>query len=245
MTPFKVAVNGALGKMGSESVRAIRADSELELVGEFDASNDLKQAIQDCGANIVVDFTTAEFAFENTLKILQAGAHPVIGTTGFTSEQINTLTKQFAEQQFGGIIAPNFSVGAILMMRMAKQCAEFFPHVEIIELHHDRKADAPSGTSIKTAELIAENRTVPPTKVDEKEIIAGARGGRCHDIAIHSIRLPGLVAHQQVLFGGHGETLSIRHDSMNRECFMPGVILACKKVPELKQLVYGLENILF
>lgn len=245
MTLLKVAVNGAQGKMGSESVRAILADSELELVGEFDANVNLADAIKASAADVVVDFTIAGFAFDNALKIIESGAHPVIGTSGLTSEEITLLTSKSAERQLGGLIAPNFSVGAVMMMTMAKQCAEFFPHVEIIEMHHDAKVDAPSGTATKTAELIAENRTIPTQKVDEKEFIEGVRGGRSHDIAIHSVRLPGLIAHQQVLFGGHGETLSIRHDSMNRESFMPGVILACKKVPSLNKLVYGLEHLLF
>lgn len=241
----RVAVNGAKGKMGAESVNAIQADSELELVGAFEHDNNLIDSILDSKAEVVVDFTTAEFAFDNAKKIIDSGAHPVIGTTGFTPEQIEELTALCNELKRGAIIAPNFSVGAVLMMELSKQCAKHFPHVEIIELHHDRKADAPSGTSIKTAELIAQNREVPKPKVDEKEMIEGARGGVCNDIHVHSVRLPGLVANQQVLFGGLGETLTIKHDTINRQAFMPGVVMSCKKVKELDTLVYGLESILF
>lgn len=245
MAMIRVAVNGSDGKMGLESVQAILAAPNLELVGEFNQQHDLSQEIPKSKAQVVVDFTTANVVFENTKKIIDAGAHPVIGTTGFTSEQIDELTTLSATLKRGGIIAPNFSVGALLMMKLSKECAQHFPHVEIIEMHHDNKVDAPSGTAVKTAELIAQNRTVPTQKVEEKIMIPGARGGVCENINVHSVRLPGLVAHQQVLFGGIGETLTIKHDTINRQAFMPGVVLACNKVIALNRLVYGLETLLF
>lgn len=245
MKKIKVAINGAHGKMGAQAVDAVNEDHELELVGALEKSDNLGNTILDAKADVVIDFTTAEFAYENTKTIIELGAHPVIGTTGFNPAQIQELTDMCADLKRGAIIAPNFSIGALLMMRMAKECVQYFPHVEIIEMHHDRKADAPSGTSIKTAELIAENRVTPEAKVDEKELIDGARGGSCNDIPVHSVRLPGLVAHQQVIFGGTGETLNIKHDTINRSAFMPGVVLSCKKVIGLNSLVYGLENLLF
>lgn len=240
----RVIVNGALGQMGQEVVKAVEKTNAFEIVAKSDRHDNLAQLIINTSTDIVIDFTNAHCAFENCKTIIENGAHPVIGTTGFSVEQIDLLKSICEEQKLGGIIAPNFSIGAILMMRYASEIATYFPHVEIIELHHDRKADAPSGTAVKTSELIAERRKKPEAKVQEKELIAGARGGIKNDIHIHSIRLPGLVAHQEVLFGGVGQTLTLRHDTYHREAFMPGVILACQKVTELKQLVYGLEHIL-
>lgn len=241
-TTIRVAINGAKGKMGMQAVAAVKNDPELTLVGTFDHHDDLIDCIQQSKANVVVDFTTAKFAFQNTQNIIDAGAHPVIGTTGFEAEQIKILQQKSLEKKLGGIIAPNFSIGAILMMHAALQCIKHLPNVEIIEMHHDKKADAPSGTAIKTAELLSAKAKEPAVSA---ELIAGARGALCQHIPIHSVRLPGLVAHQQVIFGGTGETLTIRHDTTSREAFMPGVIFACKKVLTLTELVYGLENILF
>ncbi len=225
--PIRVLVNGANGKMGQEVVKAIQQDKELNLAGTAGKNDNLAEKIKSTQAQVVVDFTVAGSGFKNTQTIIEAGAHPVIGTTGFSLEQIDALQKIAATKKLGGIVAPNFSPGAVLMMQFSETAARYFPHVEIIEMHHDGKKDAPSGTSRKTADMIAD--------VLNKKSSA---------IPIHSVRLPGLVAHQLVVFGGHGETLTIRHDSVNRECFMPGVILACKKVVLLKELVYGLEKIL-
>lgn len=241
---LKIIVNGASGKMGQAVVNAIKHESDLELVAELDHDHNLGKEIQALKPDIVVDFTSALVAFENCQTIIDHGAHPVIGTTGLKSEQIKSLQEQCSSKQLGGIIAPNFAVGAILLMRCAKEVAKYFPHVEIIELHHNRKVDAPSGTAIKTAEEIATVRKVPAPEVEEHELLKGARGGVKHDIQIHSVRLPGLVAHEEVIFGDTGQTLSLRHDTYNREAFMPGVILACRKVTQLKELVYGLEHIL-
>ncbi len=240
----KVLINGAKGRMGQETVKAIKADPQLTLVGEVGHGDALKDAIQNSQASVVVDFTTASVAMENAMAIIEAGVHPVIGTSGFLAEDIAQLTALCDERQLGALIAPNFSIGAVLMMQFAAQAATYYPNMEIIELHHDKKQDAPSGTAVKTAQMLAQARQQQPHKNPETEIIPGARGANHEDIHIHSIRLPGLVAHQEVLFGGCSETLTIRHDSIHREAFMPGVVLACKKVSELDTLVYGLEHIL-
>lgn len=241
---LKVIVNGANGRMGQVTVKAIGNDPECELVASTGPEDDLSAVIKATGADIVVDFTVASVAFANANKIIEAGAHPVIGTSGLTADQIATLTSQCEAKNLGGIIAPNFSIGAVLMMRYAKDAAKYFSSVEIIELHHDGKEDSPSGTAMKTADMIAETRQAPSPLKAGKETIPGARGANHHDIAIHAVRLPGLVAHQQVIFGGLGETLTLKHDSINREGFMPGVLLACKKVKSLRTLIYGLEHIL-
>ena len=245
MKEIRVLVNGAQGRMGQEAVKAISLEDGLQLVGQADINDDLSAKIQETAAQVVVDFTTAAIGFENAKLIIANHTHPVIGTSGFFPEQVQQLQKMCAEQQLGGLIAPNFAIGAVLMMKYAQDAAKYLPYVEIIELHHDRKADAPSGTAIKTANLIAQTRSEKPKKkVTEKEVIAGVRGGNMENIQIHSVRLPGLVAHQEVIFGGISETLTIRHDSIHRESFMPGVCFACKKVVECKELYSGLEQIL-
>ena len=239
---IRVLVNGARGKMGQVTVKAISSDPDFVLAGEADKDDNLAAEIKNKKADVVIDFTNADVAFKNAQIIIEAGAHPVIGTTGLRSEQIKTLQDLCKKNQLGGIIAPNFSLGAILMMKYAKEIANYFPNVEIIEMHHDGKLDSPSGTSIRTAELLA-----PAHRNLEKpsrETLPGARGANYENIHIHAIRLPGLVAHQQIIFGGLGETLTIRHDSLDRQCFMPGVCLAAKKVMELKELVYGLEHLI-
>ncbi|GAB4224334.1 MAG: 4-hydroxy-tetrahydrodipicolinate reductase [Gammaproteobacteria bacterium] len=242
--PIRVLVNGANGRMGKFATAAIEADPELELVAQTDRHNNLREAIDANKTQVVVDFTTAESAYDNLATIVACGAHPVIGTSGLLTDQITHMQTQCAKQHLGGIIAPNFSIGAVLMMKYAQDAARYLDHVEIIELHHDQKQDSPSGTALKTADMIAENLRSHQHLAEQKETIPGARGARHHNIHIHALRLPGLVAHQQVIFGAQGETLTIRHDSLNRECFMPGVLLACKKVMDLNELVYGLEHIL-
>ncbi len=245
MTKLRVAVNGANGKMGRASVEAIKNSHHFELVGEFDHGVDLEDAIAASGANVVVDFTTADAAFDNAKSIIASGAHPVIGTTGFSSEQIAELSSICTQKQLGAIIAPNFSIAALLMMRMAQECARYLPNVEIIETHHENKADAPSGTAVKTAELIAAARSLKPNENKSKELLPGALGANKNGITIHSVRLPGFVAQQEVIFGSQGESLHIKHNTIDRSAFMPGVILACEKVTQLKTLVYGLEELLF
>ncbi len=240
-----VLVNGAKGRMGLQVVQAVQADPEVELAAETDLGDDLAASIASSGARVVVDFTHPSCAFENAETILAAGAHPVIGTTGFTPDQIARLQATAEAKGIGGVIAPNFAIGAVLMMRFAAEAARYLPHAEIIELHHDGKAEAPSGTAIKTAEQIAKTRPqAPPLQVESKELAPGARGTAAYAVPIHSVRLPGHMAHQEVILGGLGETLRIRHDSISRECFMSGVLLAVKKAPQLNVLHYGLENLL-
>ena len=245
MKNIRVLVNGAKGRMGQEVVKAVTAASDLELVDQTDLGDDLIARIKASQAQAVVDFTTAAVAFENTRKILEAGVHPVIGTSGLLAEQVAELQQSAGVMGIGGLIAPNFAIGAVLLMKYAQDAAKYLPDVEVIELHHNRKADAPSGTAVKTAQLIAEARQeIPKALVEEKELFEGARGSEVHGVRVHSLRLPGLVAHQEVIFGGTGETLTIRHDSIHRESFMPGVCLACRKVIGTQQLFYGLEHLL-
>lgn len=245
MKNIRVLVNGAKGRMGQEVVKAVTAASDLELVNQTDLGDDLIARIKASQAQAVVDFTTAAVAFENTRKILEAGVHPVVGTSGLLAEQVAELQQLAEDKGIGGLIAPNFAIGAVLLMKYAQDAAKYLPDVEVIELHHNRKADAPSGTAVKTAQLIAEARQeIPKALVEEKELFEGARGSEVHGVRVHSLRLPGLVAHQEVIFGGTGETLTIRHDSIHRESFMPGVCLACRKVIGTQQLFYGLEHLL-
>ena len=245
MKNIRVLVNGAKGRMGQEVVKAVTAASDLELVDQTDLGDDLIARIKASQAQAVVDFTTAAVAFENTRKILEAGVHPVVGTSGLLAEQVAELQQLAEDKGIGGLIAPNFAIGAVLLMKYAQDAAKYLPDVEVIELHHNRKADAPSGTAVKTAQLIAEARQeIPKALVQEKELFEGARGSEVHGVRVHSLRLPGLVAHQEVIFGGTGETLTIRHDSIHRESFMPGVCLACRKVIGTQQLFYGLEHLL-
>ena len=230
--------------MGQEAVKAITEESGLELVAQTDLGDDLPAVLRNSGVQVAVDFTTATVAYDNARALIECGVRPVIGTSGLLPEQVAELQALCQAKQIGGVIAPNFAIGAVLMMKYAVDAVKYLPHVEVIELHHDRKADAPSGTAVKTANLLAEARAEIPAPLDEKELIPGARGGKTQGIPVHSIRLPGLVAHQEVIFGGKSETLTIRHDSIHRESFMPGVCLACKKAVALNELVYGLEHVL-
>jgi 4-hydroxy-tetrahydrodipicolinate reductase len=243
--PIKVLVNGAFGRMGQMVTKAITANPKFELAGQIGREYNLAKSIKDSNAQVVVDFTHPSVVFSNAQTIIEAGAHPVIGTSGLTRDQVLTLQNQCDMLKLGGLIAPSFSLGAVLMMKYAKEIAKYLPHVEIIELHHDNKADSPSGTAIRTAEMIAEScSTINQPIKSSIETVAGARGANHLNIPIHAVRLPGLLAHQEVIFGGLGETLTLRHDSFDRACFMPGVCLACEKVVNLKTLAYGLEKIL-
>ncbi len=236
---IKVIVNGAKGRMGQEAVKAVGADLGLELVGETDVGDDLSRVIKSLGAEVVVDFTLASVGFENVKRIFESGARPVVGTSGFDKKSVEELSKIAKEKKLGGIIAPNFAIGAVLMMKFAKEAAKYLPHVEIIELHHDKKEDFPSGTAVKTAEMISENRNGNFFAKEEQGRAVYHAG-----VPIHSVRLPGYVAHQEIVFGGTAQTLSIRHDSIHRESFMPGVVLACKEVMKLDTLVFGLDVLL-
>jgi len=238
---IKVIINGAHGKMGKTTADTIGEQEDLQLVASTDRSSDLAAIIQEHNADVVVDFTCPENLFEQTQTIIANNARPVIGTSGLTLEQVDTLKKQCEEKSLGGIIAPNFSLTAILMMRYARDAAKYFPDAEIIEMHHPQKVDAPSGTAKKTAELMNEARHNVSDSQPHQDL---ARGEQYHGVTIHSVRLPGLVAHQAVIFGGLDETLTIRQDSITRKAFMPGVFLSCRKVMELDHLVYGLENLL-
>ena len=253
---IKVIIAGFKGKMGSTAVQMVKDDQELELAALLDpfAAEDQvdgvpvftrKEALIGFEADVWVDFTTPKFAYENTRFALENGFAPVVGTTGFTPEEIQELTSLSEEKKLGGLIAPNFAIGAILLMQFAAQAAKYFPHLEIIELHHDKKKDAPSGTAVKTAELVSQARTsLQQGAADEEELMAGARGAAFDGFRIHSVRLPGLVAHQEVIFGAQGEGLTIRHDSYDRISFMSGVNLAIKEVVKREKLVYGLEQLL-
>jgi 4-hydroxy-tetrahydrodipicolinate reductase len=240
----RILVNGASGKMGRVAIQAIQNDEELELVGEGRSKDDLIFLIESYYPDVVLDLTTAAVVFENTSTIIKSGVHPVIGTSGLLKEQFETLSQLCSKSNLGGVIVPNFSISAVLMMKFAKEAARYFSTVEIIELHHDEKRDSPSGTAIRTAEMISETLNYTSPKAEGETTIAGARGAIYQGIPIHSIRLPGLVAHQEVLFGSSGQTLKIKSDLINREAYGPGICLACKTVVELQELKYGLEHLL-
>lgn len=243
--PIRLLVNGAFGCMGQIIVKAVTTQPDFVLVGQTGRGYDLAKSIKDSQAQVVIDFTHPDVVFANTLAIIETGAHPVIGTSGLKGDQIHTLQNRCADLKLGGLIVPNFSLGAVLMMKYAKEIVKHLPHVEIIEMHHNGKADSPSGTALRTAEMLAHGcNTVnqPPTPLHET--VVGARGANHANIPIHAIRLPGLLAHQQIIFGNTGETLTLRHDTIDRECFMPGIFLACKKVMGLDRLIYGLGEIL-
>ncbi|HTG69859.1 MAG TPA: 4-hydroxy-tetrahydrodipicolinate reductase [Candidatus Udaeobacter sp.] len=262
---IRVAVAGASGRMGREVVKMVLEDDALQLVaavapsaGSVDAgllagkghtgitvSATLEEALSSAKADVLVDFTVPQVAYSNTKTSIEFGVRPIIGTTGFTPEQIEELDELCLEKGIGGLIAPNFSIGAILMMKFAAEASKYLPHVEIIEYHGDQKLDAPSGTSIKTAELISKVRKeLRQGNPQEEEVIEGARGGYYNGFRIHSVRLPGVFAQQEVVFGGYGQTLKIRHDSYDRAGYMPGVNVAVKKVMTYSGLIYGFEHIM-
>jgi 4-hydroxy-tetrahydrodipicolinate reductase len=242
---IRVAVVGAEGRMGKETVRAVRGAPDLMLVGAWDEGHDLASELAGATPDVAVEFTTPGAVAENLRILLSAGVRPVVGTTGLSRETLDETDRVCREKGIGGLVAPNFSIGAVLMMRFAAEAARHLPHVEIVELHHDRKLDAPSGTALKTAEGIAAARERTPEAPAGEESIAGVRGGEgAGGIRIHSVRLPGLVAHQEVVFGGPGQTLRIRHDSLDRAGFMPGVLLAVRRVVERVGLVRDLGELL-
>lgn len=241
---IRVLVNGAEGKMGKITAKTIAANPDFILVQETGPSDDLFHAIEQSQADIVIDFTNSESVFKNAKIILEADCHPVIGTSGLQLAQVQQLQEIAMSKKLGGIIAPNFSLGAVLMMKYGQAIAKYFPHVEIIEAHHAGKQDSPSGTAIKTAEMLAHGRVDSIALKPQRETIPGARGATYENIPIHAIRLPGIIANQEIIFGALGETLSIKHVTTDRECFMAGVVLACQKVKSLDRLVYGLEHII-
>lgn len=259
---IRVGVVGAMGKMGQEVVKAVCNDDKLELVTAVDINQidtevcppkevrimgDLKSAILLHKPDVMVDFTQPKYVFENAKLCLENGVRPVIGTTGLSDEQIAELKALAETKGLGCLIAPNFSTGAILMMMFAKQAAKYFDNAEIIELHHNQKKDAPSGTAIKTALMMSEEgkMTFEAGNCPETETIQGARGGKSYsDIHIHSVRMPGYIASQEVIFGASGQILTIRHDSMDRQCYMAGVKLAIKYIAQNNEFIYGLEKIM-
>jgi 4-hydroxy-tetrahydrodipicolinate reductase len=229
MKPINIIVNGAFGKMGTVACQTLEQHPEFVIKGQLRRGEPLEEIIQTTQADVVLDLTRADCAYENSLKIIQSGASPVIGTSGLTASQIIELQKLCEEKKLGGIIVPNFSIAAVLMMHFSTLAAPFLNQVEIIEAHHPQKLDAPSGTARRTAELI-QNATPIASQ---------------HAIPIHSVRLPGILARQEVLFGQTGETLSITHQTIDRISFMPGLVLACQKAHTLDKLYCGLEHLLF
>ena len=248
---IKVAVCGAMGKMGKEVCQAVLDCPDTELVAKIDiASDEMYHHIEDANRvvdiDVLVDFTQPKSIFENAKYCLNNGIKIVIGTTGLKDEEIEFLKKLSQEKNTGCLIAPNFSTGAVLMMMFARQAAKYFDNTEIIELHHNQKKDAPSGTAIKTAAMMAEVKDdFTKNNCPETETIEGARGGNSYsNIHIHSVRMPGYIASQEVIFGSSGQIMTIRHDSMDRKCYMQGVLLAVKHVAEKNDFVYGLDNIM-
>lgn len=244
LNPTRIIVNGANGKMGSLACKTIALCPAFHLVGTLSRTDNLYQTIIDTQAQIVVDLTTAACVYDNASVIVRAGAHPVIGTSGLLDTQISELKLKCDEQQLGGLIVPNFSIAAVLMMQFAATAARFLPDVEIIETHHPQKLDAPSGTAMKTAALIAASRCSPMVPSALKELLPGARGAVHHEVNIHSLRLPGVLARQEVIFGNTGETLTLLHNTIDRSSFMPGLLLACEKVMGLDTLYYGLDHLI-
>lgn len=256
MAEIRVAISGA-GKMGRQVALAALEDPQLVACGFIDPLFGAGEAeglqvwpeassgLESMRPDVVVDFSNAAFTPGLVEVAVEHGVRPVIGTTGLTNDWLAWLEGECAKRHLGGVVASNFALGAVLMMRFAREAARYFDSAEIIELHHDQKVDAPSGTAKSTAEGMLETRGRPfDHRAAEKETIPGTRGGELGGVAIHSVRLPGLVAHQEVIFGGLGQTLSLRHDSTGRESFMPGVILAARAVMRLDRLVVGLDALL-
>ena len=244
---LNVLVNGAKGNMGSESVLAIQGADDMTLVAALDKEDNLLSSLKQFSPDVVLDFTHPSVVFENAKSILQNAVNVVIGTTGLSESQQNELHEIAIKQDVAVFICPNFSIGAILMMQAATKAAKWMSDVEILEYHHPNKADAPSGTAIRTAELIAEsNPNINPNleALHQTELMKGARGASHHRVPIHSMRLPGFVADQTVLFGALGQRLRIQHESWDRKCYMPGVLLAIRRVGSMKGLKIGLELVL-
>ena len=262
MTPIKVVVNGALGKVGREVVKALCREPEMQVVGAVELqvsedylslpddsgavpfSSDLNHILTSCQPDVLVDFTTAQATMPAVRIASKKGVNLVIGTTGLTDADLSEIAQLAMACQIGAVVAPNFALGAILMIHLAKIVARYLDYAEIIELHHHQKIDAPSGTALSTAKAMVTAKGKPFCRSQEQGKPSASRGGQYEGVTIHSVRLPGLLAHQEVILGGPGQTLSIRHDTISRECYMPGVILAIKEVVKRKGLVYGLDTLL-
>jgi len=262
MEPIKVVVHGASGRMGQEVVKAVCHEPGIKLVGAVDLkvsgdyltlpdgsgtvpfSADLNHILTSCQPSVVVDFTIAKATMPAVRIAAEHGVNMVIGTTGLTPDDIGEIERLAKAKKIGVVVAPNFALGAVLMMHLAKIAGRFLDYAEIIELHHERKVDAPSGTALSTARAMAAARGKPFLQPSGKGETPVSRGQSVEGVNIHSVRLPGLMAHQEVILGASGQTLSIRHDTISRECYMPGVILAIKEVVKRQGLIYGLENLL-
>jgi len=263
LEPIRVVINGTLGRMGQEITKGVVCEPGLKVVGAVEKevtqqylplteapelillSSDLGSLLKSCDADVVVDFTNAEVSMAAARIAIKQKVNMVIGTTGLSEENLAEIEKLCQTHKVGAVVAPNFSLGAALLIHLSKFAAKFFNHAEIIEMHHDKKADAPSGTAIATAKAMAQTHGRPfiyPRVT--REVLSNTRGGEVDGIAIHSLRLPGFIAGQEVVFSGAGETLSLRHNIISRECFLPGVILAIKEVTKRKGLTYGLDALL-
>lgn len=241
---MRVAVIGARGRMGSEVCRAVEADPDLELVAQVVHGDELG-VVTEAKPDVAVEFTTPASVKENVRFCLEHNIHVVVGTTGLSDGDLQEVRSWAETSEANAFVAPNFAIGAVLMMRFAAAAAPHFDSTEVIERHHEKKIDSPSGTALRTAQMMNEARgRAWVATPEESEMVKGSRGGDVEGIHIHSLRLPGSVAHQEVVFGGVGETLTIRHDSLERSSFMPGVILAVKKIPTLGPLTVGLEHLL-
>jgi 4-hydroxy-tetrahydrodipicolinate reductase len=239
---IEVGVLGARGRMGSEVCRAVEAADDMHLAAAVDADED-REPLR--AAQVVVDFTTPDVVMDNLRWCVEAGLHAVVGTTGFDADRLNAVSSWLGEvSRTGVLVAPNFGIAAVLMMRFAAVAAPHFDSVEIVELHHPNKVDAPSGTARRTAELVAAARGGKPSPDATTQSLEGARGADVDGVHIHAVRLAGLVAHQEVLLGGHGETLTLRHDSLSRESFMPGVLLGVRWILDHPGLTVGLDDAL-
>ena len=261
MTPIRVAISGASGRMGQEIINALCREPETEIVGAVELqpaedllllpdgsgpvpfSADLGYILTDCRPDVLVDFTSAKATMPAVRIATEHGVNLVIGTTGLTTDDINEIERLAKAHGVGAVVAPNFTIGAVLMIHLAKLTAKYLDYAEIIELHHHLKADAPSGTALSTAKAMVAARG-KPFSYPEQGKASASRGEQIDGVTLHAVRLPGLMAHQEVLFGGPGQTLRIRHDTINRECYMPGIILAIREVVNRQGLVYGLDTLL-
>ena len=263
MEPIRVVINGALGRMGQEITRAVVCEPGLKAVGAVEKevtqqylplteapelilfSSDLDSLLKSCDADVVVDFTNAEVSMASARTAIKQKVNMVIGTTGLSDENLAEIAGLCRAHKVGAIVAPNFALGAALLIHLSKVAARFFDHAEIVEMHHDKKADAPSGTAIATAKAMAQTHGKPFTySKTTRKVLGNTRGGELDGIAIHSLRLPGFMAGQEVIFSGAGETLALSYNTISRECYVPGVILAIKEVTKRKGLTYGLDALL-
>ena len=241
---IKVGVFGAKGRMGATVCDAVDADDDLDLVARVDIGDPSEELVEG-GAEVAVDFTTPDAVKSNIEFCLANDIHVVVGTTGLSADDLAEIEKQASDSKANVFVAPNFAIGAVLMMRFAEQAAPHFRNAEIVERHHENKLDAPSGTALRTARLMSDARGEPWAETaGTTETLSGSRGGEAEGIRVHAVRVPGSVAHQEVILGAPGETLTIRHDSLDRVSFMPGVLLAVKKVSSLDDLTVGLEKLL-